>query len=471
MTRTVLNLLFPLLTFPYICRILGPENQGKVTYITSIIAIFTMLAQLGIPTYGLRECSKKNNNKQSILQFITEVSLLQFITASVCTLAFFGYFYFFEKKDFILFAIFSPQIFLNTFVYDYYYTATENQEFITKRFVIIRIVEVIALFLFVKGKKALYIYSGLLTIGLLLNLIANIFGLRELFKYKLNKLEIKKHLKPIVVIFLATVSVTLYCNFDNIMVGKMVDKESVGYYGVANRLVRIIITIAVATSSVIFPRLQQALQNKDWDSYGKYSRDYICYTLIFAIPATVGLVVLSKGIILITAGDKFIPAIFSLQLLSPILIIVPIANFFGGMILIVNNKELYYTLSVTIAAAINILANYFLISLFKQNGAIIGTLIAEFVGLCLEIYFSRKDIRGIKICLRNILHYIIAAFVMGFLLTFFKNIYSINNIIIETIIFFAMGVLIYCLILYFFKDKYFMYIFMSFFQRVKKCQK
>lgn len=454
LTRTLINLLFPLITFPYVCRILGPEGQGKVTYIASIVALFTMFSQLGIPIYGLRECSKINDDKQKLKQFITEISIIQLFTSGICTVIYFAYIFFIVKTNTLLFYIYLPQIFFNTFIYDYYFTAKEEQKFITVRYVIVRVIELLLLFIFVHGKNALIIYGILLNFVPILVFFINLAGLKDLLKEPLQKLELKKHIKPIVVIFLATVAVTLYCNLDNVMLGSMINDKAVGYYGTANKIVRIIINVATATSAILYPRLQKAAKAHDWDNYGKYSRDYICYTLIFSIPATVGLALLANGIINITAGSEFAPSVSAMKLLCPILIIVPMANFFGGMILMVNDKELYYTISVTIAAFVNLISNYFLIPLFEQNGAIIGTLIAESVGVCLEIIYSRKYIKGIKSCLKNIISYIFAALIMGIIIIIFIKTTRFN-LLVETLLACLIGITIYSTTLFILREKYF----------------
>ena len=456
LTRTIINLLFPLITFPYVCRVLGPEGQGKVTYISSIIALFTMFSQLGIPIYGLRECSKINDDKQKLKQFIAEISVIQLFTCGMCTIIYFAYVFFIVKTNTLLFFIYLPQIFFNTFVYDYYFTAKEEQRFITVRYVIVKIIEIVLLFFFVHGKNALIIYGFLINFVPVLVFLVNLAGLKDLLKERLNKLELKKHIKPIIVIFLATVAVSLYCNLDNVMLGSMINDEAVGYYGTANKIVRIIINVATATSAVLYPRLQKSLKVHDWNNYGKYSRDYICYTLIFSIPATIGLALLANGIIYITAGAEFAPSAFSMQLLCPILVIVPMANFFGGMILMVNDKESYYTISVTIAAVVNLISNYYFIPKFAQNGAIIGTIIAESVGLCLEIIFSRKYLKGIYDCLKNIWSYIFAAIIMWCVVFFFLKISELT-LLVETLLACFIGIISYSLILFILREDYFIY--------------
>lgn len=452
--RTILNLLFPLITFPYICRILGPENQGKVTYLSSVIALFTMAAQLGIPTYGLRECSKVNTEKNKLKQFIVEISIVQILTTFFCSVFYIVYITIFIKGDIALYFIFLPQIFFATFNFDYYYTATENQKLLTERFIFVRLLEIILLFTFVRGKNALILYAILTTLGQLLNFIINIYGLKELVKEKIyKKIELKQHIKPIIIIFFANIAITIYANLDNVMVGNMVSVEAVGFYGVANKIVRIIITIAIATSTVLFPRLQQSRQNEDWNSYARYSRDYLCYTLMFSIPALIGLILLAKEIILITAGERYLPAVISMQILAPILIIVPLANFFGGMILMVNNKETYYTISVSIAALLNVIANYFLIPIYHQNGAIIGTLLAETIGLSLEILFSWKYLKGIKQCFINIVFYIIAAIIMFICIKAFKD-FFVFPIITDTMLCILLGITSYSFVLLFLREQY-----------------
>lgn len=414
-TRLVLSFIVPLVVFPYVSRVLGSSGVGKVEFANSVVSYFVLFTGLGIPNYGMRLVARERNDIKSLSKSVAELSLALLFTVAL------GYVVYFllvktvpafrSKK--LLFLIVSPSIFLSDFNFEWFYQGIEDQKFITVRYIFIKILQFLCIFLFVKNRNHYLLYAAVLVGMNSLSTIFNIFHLRKyLVKVPLKSLEIKRHLKPVLLIFASNIAVSVYTNIDVIMVGFFCGDEKVGLYTAANRIVRIVIAIVTAFSSVVIPKIESSLKNKDSESYRRYVNLSLDYILILAVPCCLGIIALADDIIMIFAGAEFVPSIFSIRLLSPVIIIVGLAYFVGLQLLYSHREEWKYTVAVSAAAAVNAFFNAILIPRFAQNGAIAGTLIAEGTGLLIQIVFAWKYLKETDFLSWNTLKYVLSGVLM-----------------------------------------------------------
>ena len=453
-TRIFLGVFFILVTTPYITRVLGAENLGKVDYVNSIIQYFILFTALGIPNYGIREIAKTRDNIFDRTKTVIELGIILIITTII------GYIVLFfllnningfkELKTLIL--IMSTWILFNNIGFEWFYQGIENQVYITIRFIIIRLIVLILMFLFVKKSKDYIIYGIIL---ILMNSGSNVLNLINIKKYlsfkniTLKKLDLKKHIKPVLIIFAASLSVSIYLQLDVVMLGN-VNEKIVAYYTVPNKLIRLVMILITALGTVLLPRISNCIKNNDVENYKKYINYSIKYILMISIPSVVGIFLLADNIILIMAGEKFIESILTMRILVFILFIVGIAYFLGFQLLYPHGLEKYYTYSVTIAAIINFIFNYIMIPKYYQNGAAIGTIIAELTGVMLMLYFTRNYLKEIEFYNLKNLKYFISSIIMGLIILFIKylNIENILTILISI----SLGSIIYFIILLLLKE-------------------
>lgn len=455
-SRLFLGTFFILLTMPYITRVLGSESLGNVEYVNSIISYFLLFTALGIPNYGIREIAKVRNNKKELSQTVVELLTIILITTIV------GYIFFFilinnfkelrDKK--ILFLIMGSNIIFTNIGIEWFYQGIENQVYITIRFIIIRVLALILLFLLVKTPNDYYIYGGILV---LMTSGSNIFNLINLKKYIdlkiLTKLNLKKHIKPILTIFIATLAVSVYLQLDSVMIGSIAGIEYVAFYSVANKLVRLVLVLVMALGTVIIPRLSNCLKEGNLEGYRGYANISFKYILFIAVPSTLGVFLLSKEIILIMAGEDFVQSILTMQIISLIILIVGLAYFIGFQVLYPNDLEIYYTYSVTVAAIINFIFNYIFIPKYAQNGAAVGTVIAELTGMLIMLYFAKKKLKEINFYNKENLKYFIATLIMGIIIFLLKRV-DLSNLE-KLIVSITLGGITYLLVLLLLKE-YFM---------------
>lgn len=396
LTRMFLGMAFIVITTPYIARILGPKSLGKVEYVNSLITYFMLFTALGIPSYGIREVAKYRDNSKELRKLVLELLIILCITTTIGYTVLFifihNYRSLFEIKDIIL--VMSINIMCNNIGIEWFYQGIENQLYITKRFILIRILTLIAMFIFIKSKEDYLIYAFILVMMQSGSNILNFINLRKYISFKdikFSSVELKRHLKPILVIFMATVATTIYLQLDSLMIGN-VSKEAVGIYIVPNKLIRMILVVT-ALGTVLLPRITNCLKNKDYDNYNSYMNISLNYIFFIAIPLAVSTFLLSDDIINIMAGSQFIASTLTLKILSPILFTIGVAYFLGFQLLYPLGLERYYTYSVIVAALVNFVFNYLMIPKYLQNGAAIGTVVAETVGPLIMLFFAREHIK------------------------------------------------------------------------------
>ena len=453
-TRIFLGAFFILVTTPYITRVLGAENLGKVDYVNSIIQYFILFTALGIPNYGIREIAKTRDNVFDRTKTVIELGIILIITTII------GYVVLFfllnnvsgfkELKTLIL--IMSTWILFNNIGFEWFYQGIENQVYITIRFIIIRLIVLILMFLFVKNSKDYIIYGIILVLMNSGSNVLNLINIRKYLSFKnitLKKLDLKKHIKPILIIFAASLSVSIYLQLDVVMLGN-VSEKIVAYYTVPNKLIRLVLVVITALGTVLVPRITNCLKNNDMENYKKYINYSLKYILMISIPSVVGIFLLANNIILIMAGERFIESILTMRILVFILFIVGIAYFLGFQLLYPHGLEKYYTYSVTTAAIINFIFNYIMIPKYYQNGAAIGTIIAELTGVMLMLYFTRNYLKEIEFYNLKNLKYFISAIIMGIIILFIKSL-CLGNIL-TMLVSISLGSIIYFIILFLLKE-------------------
>ena len=454
-TRLFLGAAFIVITTPYITRVLGPKNLGKVEYVNSIITYFMLFTILGVPNYGIREVAKYRDNQKELSKVVIELLTILFITTIIGYFILFGYIYIykslFEIKDIIL--IMSINIVCNSIGVEWFYQGIEDQLYITKRFILVRIFTLIVMFLFVKSKENYLIYAFILVMMQSGSNILNFINLRKYISFKgikLSNLKLIKHIKPIFVIFSATVATAIYLQLDSVMIGN-INKEAVGIYTIPNKLIRMMLMIVTALGGVLLPRITNCLKNKDYKNYNIYMNNSLNYILLISVPLFTASFLLADKVIYLMAGSQFKDSILTMKILSPILFTIGIAYFLGFQLLYPLGLEKYYTYSVIVAAVVNFIFNYLMIPKYLQNGAAIGTVIAETVGPLIMLFFARKYLKKINFFSVKRLKYFIATFIMSLVIIFIKR-FEVSSV--KTLVFsFILGGISYIVVLLLLKEE------------------
>lgn len=379
--RTIMSLLFPLITFPYASRILLPEGTGKVNFANSIIGYFGMLASLGIGTYGIREAAKVRHDKRLLSQFTMELFIINLLSTLVAYIllyiAIIAVPKFHEYR--MLLYMTSITILFTTMGISWFYSAVEEYGYIALRSVVFQVVSIVLLFSFVKKKEDYIIYAS---IGVVSSVGSNIFNLIHARKFisfsGIRKLELKKHLKPVFVLFGSSLAISVFTLLDTSMLGFLSTDVEVGYYSAATKLTRMIRDLFPAVFTVLFARLSiYAERTEDKERYESLVFNMLNFIICFALPIISGLFLLGKPILVLLSGVAFLPALPAMYVMVPVILFSATAGFLGGSVLNSLSKEKWYLYTVIAGAFINFTLNYLLIPHHGAFGAGVATVATE----------------------------------------------------------------------------------------------
>lgn len=406
----LLNMIFPLITFPYVARILSAEGVGKVDFSVSVIQYFILIAQIGIPTYAIRECAKHRDDREKLSKTVQEILVINLLMIVVAYFIFFITLVSIDKFENYqtLLMIMSINIISTSIGIEWFYQAIEEYRYITIRSLVVKLISLILVFTFIKQEND-YVLYGLITV---LSVSAgNIFNIVHVNKYitlfkRFKNYNFKRHVKPILVLFAMSLSISIYVNLDTVMLGFISGDHSVGLYAAANKILKVVLALVTSLGVVLLPRMSYYIQNNAFLEINKLIKKSLDFILMISIPAVVGIFMLAEPIIYLFAGNDYTEAVLTVKVMSPIIIAMGLSNLIGIQVLISHGREKITLISTIIGAFINFSLNIVLISQFQQNGAAIGTLIAEVAVTITQIIFAHSFIKG-NINFKNVLSYLI----------------------------------------------------------------
>jgi len=394
----VSQVLFPLLTFPYLARVLGPENIGLYNFSESYARYFALVAALGISVYGVREIAKKQEQPKALSNTFVELFLINFIATCILSIVYIFTIVYSSKlsSNANLFYWSFLFFFFQVFVLEWFFTGINQFKYIAIRFFFIRLVFIAAIFVFIKEANDYVKYMQLqvgLTVFLAIINFVYLFKFIDLKNIRLNELNITKHLKPLFLLFLTIFSISVYLHFDTVLLGILADNESVGYYSAPLKLVKIIIAVLAAITAAMFPKMVQFFEQGDLVQFEKMLSQSFELVVSIGIPTTILVYILAPEIIYILFGSSFELAIIPLQITAPLILIVSLSTIFGFQILSVHSKDSAILKSAVAGMLFSLVASFLLIPKFKQDGAAYIILFTELLVLLFFIYFSSKVVQ------------------------------------------------------------------------------
>lgn len=391
---TMSNFIFPLITFPYVSRILLPIGTGKVAFATSIVTYFSMFAQLGIPTYGIRVCAQVRDDKKKLSRTVQELLGISIWTTAAAYLLFFIGFWTVPRMraDKTLFLIVSTMIFFNSIGMEWLYKGLEEYSYITIRSIIVKIISVGAMFLLVKSKEDYVIYGG---ISIFASSASNVLNFINAHKYvslrPTGKYNFRQHMKPIMIFFAMSCATTVYTNLDTVMLGFIKTDEDVGYYNAAVKIKGILVSIITSLGTVLLPRASYYIEHNLKREFEEITKKAINFVCVAALPMMVYFILYAREGIYFLSGDTYGGSVLPMQILMPTLFFIGLTNIMGIQVMVPLGKEKWVLYSVTLGAIVDMLINAVLIPGMASSGAAIGTLIAEAAVLVYQ-YWKLKDL-------------------------------------------------------------------------------
>ena len=445
--RTVFAILFPLITFPYATRVLQVANLGKVNFSSSIVNYFLLMAGLGVATYAIREGAGLRNDPEKLNEFGNQVFTINLISTVISYLFLFTVLFTVPSlADYrLLLLIQSMSIIFTTVGVEWIYSIYEDYLFITLRSLAFQVLSLILLFVLVKDTEDYYLYALITVISTVGSNIINYVHSRKYTKLRLTRhLGLKKHLKPILIIFSNNILSTFYVNSDITLLGFMEGNYSVGIYSVAVKVYTTVKSVLAAVIIVAIPRLSFYLANNQMENYRNTVNKVFNYISILILPSVVGINLLSEELVIILSGGDYLEAAVSLRILSVALLFSIYATVIVSLILLPMKLEKYILKATLASAILNVGLNLIMIPAFQEKGAALTTAIAELLVLLMSYYYAKDHIQ-LKGIFKNIGASLVGCVALAGVAFVLRSL--ISNVILFTCATAGVGAAVYFLIM------------------------
>ena len=393
---TMSSFIFPLITFPYVSRILLPVGTGKVSFATSLISYFSMFAQLGIPMYGIRACARVRDDREALTQTAQELLIINLIMDAISYVALFIVLLTVPRlqEDRTLYIIVSLTIILTSIGMEWLYKALELYTYITIRSIIFKVVSLIAMFLLVHKQEDYVIYGGITILAGSASNILNLINARKYIGLKpVGNYQFKKHLKPIGVFFAMSCATTIYLHLDAVMLGFMATEADVGYYDAAVKIRKVLLSIVTSLGVVLLPRASYYIEHGLKTEFKIITDKALTFVFLLATPMTVYFMLFAQEGVFLLSGRAYAGSIVPMQIIMPTLFLAGITNITGIQMLVPLGRENIVLYSEVAGAIVDVIINAILIPKYASAGAAVGTLVAEFAVLIVQYAALRNEVR------------------------------------------------------------------------------
>jgi len=395
---TMSSFLFPLISYPYVSRILQAEGIGKVSFVTSVLTYFTLFSQLGIPTYGIRACAQVRDDRQKLTQVAQELLVINLIMGVLAyiLLALALIFIPRMRTDVGFYVVMSGMILLNAIGMEWLFRALEEYTFITIRSLVFKGISLVAMLLLVKNQNDCLLYGGITLFSSCGSYLLNFVYARRYIDFSvLDQYSFKRHFRPILTFFALSCATTIYTNLDTVMLGFIKNNVDVGFYNTAVKVKNILVSAVTSLGAVLLPRASYYIEHGNHEDFCKLSRNALTFVFLVASPLLVFFMIFAKPSILLLSGEGFAEAIPCMQILMPTLLFIGLTNIMGMQMLVPNGREKMVLWSVVAGAGIDLVINMILIPRMASIGAAIGTLVAEIVVLLIQYIILRSQVREV----------------------------------------------------------------------------
>ena len=448
----IMLLILPLITAPYISRVLGAENIGIYSYTLSISAYFILFGSLGIALYGQREIAYKQKDKEKYSITFWEIFFLRILTMTIALILY--YFIFAKGEQYqTYYKVLILEIIGNCIDISWFFQGLEEFKKTVTRNMIVKLISVVCIFLLVKTPNDLYIYFWIYVLSILIgNISLWLYVPKYVSKVKLKNLHFLKHLKPTIALFIPQIAIQVYTLLDKTMVGAIIsDKSEVGYYDQGQKIIKILLAVITSLGTVMLPRIANTYSRGEKEEITRYMKKSFNMVFLLAFPMIFGIIAVSKAFVPIFFGQGYEKVVILINVISPIILLIGLSNVTGTQYLLPIKRQKEFTTSVICGAVVNFILNSCLIWKYGAIGASIGTVIAELTVTLVQIYFVRKDF-DLKKMVKLSRNYIIASIIMFIVCLIVRQV--INNNFISVVTQVAVGGLIYGLCLLILKDEF-----------------
>lgn len=388
----ILVIILPLITAPYVSRVLGADGLGTYSYIFSIVTYFGLFGMLGIANHGNRSVALVRDNRQKVSEAFSNTYIIQLCTTVIALLLYFLFIYCWFSGDKTIAYI--ESIIVLSYVLDitWFFFGLEQFAVTVTRNAIIKIATVVAIFIFVRSREDLWIYALIMSCGMLFSQIYLWLRIRKYADFcKPSWSQVKSNIKPVLMLFIPAIAYSIYKLLDKVMLGAMSSISQVGLFDNAEKIINIPSSLITAFGTVMMPRITVLLGTGDEHRISYLNKISVRYFTLLVVGAAFGLAGICNVLAPVYFGSEFVGSAPIIAGLGFSLIFVTWANVIRTQYLIPNKLDKPYVISSVIGALANLAVNIILIPKFAGIGAMIGTIIAEFTVFFVQLILVRRS--------------------------------------------------------------------------------
>lgn len=449
----LLAIILPLITVPYISKVLGAEGVGRYSLTFANTQYFIIFGMIGLSLYGNRQIAYVRDNKEKLKETFFSIYTLQLITTGSSLLIFFIYTYFFNSGEYrTLYLIQSINIIAAMVDVSWLFMGLEEFKKTVIRNTLVKLISLASIFIFVKGKNDLIIYAAILSISTLLgNLSLWLYLPEKVGKEYIKPVDIKKHFKASIALFIPQISIQVYILLDKTLLGMMTNTVDVGYYENAQKLYKVAITIATSIGTVMMPRIANIVAQGNMKKVKNYIRKSFFFATAISVPLMFGLMAISNELCPWFFTTEFQGIEELVKVYSVVILLVSCSNVLGTQLLVPMNKTREFTISVTCGAVVNLVLNLIFLKQYGSLGACYTTVAAELTVTGVQLWYVRK-IMPLKGMVRPTIIFIPPGICMYFVVRAIGNLMGAGivtnmvQVLLGALVYFIMVELIYRII-------------------------
>ena len=386
-------MLLPLITIPYISRVLDPEGVGRVSFIDSFTYYFITIAEFGIMVYGMREVARQKKDPKALKKLLGELLTLHLLSSvfAMILYAISVALIWYKMQDMRLLLFSFSFLLVNSFACEWYFLGLERFRYITLRSLVTRVLGILSIFLLVTREDDYYIYYAIIAGVAIINSIWNNIVLFREHPVSFGRTNWRKHVPSISITYLISLVYSIPLLLDNVLLGlSTVSVAVVGYYAFAMKMVKTAGLLLTDALLVFFPRVVTYLKEKNYEQLQATISRSVQLIIFFAVPVCTGLFLLSGELVRIFLGEAFMPAALDLRIRAFFPFIRAYNLFLSKQILIPYDKEKLFLKSLVAGSSVFIVLTLILSAKYGDKGACVAILVAEMVSLLINYYYVKR---------------------------------------------------------------------------------
>lgn len=454
----ILRIILPIITMPYIARILSADGVGAYSLSSAWANYFMIIGMIGVEAYGCREIAYARADHEKCRRIFWEINTIKSISVLLSIVIYsviiFG---FIRPANILLYYLQLLNLLSSFFDVSWYFSGIENFKSTSIRNIVVKLISTVGIFVFVKRQGDVWIYTLILCLGQLMGqLVLWKDIIRELFPvYIPNSLVLVSHLKKTVLLWVPSLAASIYNYLDKVMLGEFTNDFQVGIYDYSQNIVKIPATLIFAIATVTMPHAASDFTNKNNEAALNVFYKSMRIVTLLAFPMCFGFMAIGDNFVSWFLGNGYMQVGKLLKVSTWVILPISWSQIVGSQLIIAKSREKYYSLSICGGAIVNILLNLLFIKKYQAEGVLVASIIAEIVVLVIMLFFSKEDYHFFE-AFRSIPKYMILSSFMYCFIHTLSSVLPVNSILL-TIIQILSGMILYFVMLMLTRDQIIIY--------------